>query len=228
MPISHAVLMLTIVCSASVASAVQAPANGTPAQEAPAAPVTPSAILKSSLDTVQQTVSAVKVEKWKRGTVREEAGANIHAILLDLQTTLPPVLAAADAAPGTLSKVLPITHNVDAMYDVLLRVVEAARVSAPAEQITPLEQALLDLGSARKVLSDRLLETATAQEKQMSDLRAALQKQSEAKATAQSTAAAPPCATPPPAKKAKKKRPPTTKAPQQQPAPAAGTVKPGQ
>jgi len=117
--------------------------------------------------------------------------------------------------------VLPVTRNTEALYDVLLSVVEAARISAPADQVTPLEQALSGLGNARKTLDDRLQEIATAQELETSGLRKTVQTLTAARAAA---AAAPPppakpCPAPAPARKPRKKTPAATP-PVAAPAPA--------
>jgi hypothetical protein len=167
----------------------------------------PSGILQPSLDAVQQTLASVKVEKWKKGSVRDEAGTDIHSILRDMQVNLPPLLKEADAAPGSLSKVLPVSRNVDALYDVLLRVVEAARMAAPDEQANQLRQALSGLGNARLDLDKRIQEEAAAQETQLSDLQASVQKQAAFKCPA--PPAAPACPAPAPAKKPKKKPSPS-------------------
>jgi peptidoglycan hydrolase-like protein with peptidoglycan-binding domain len=168
---------------------------------------------------VQQTVTTLRLDKWKRGTVRDETGENINAILRDLQVTLPPLLGAADAAQGTVSNVLPVSRNINSLYDVLLRVVEAARVSAPADEIVQLQQALINLGGARRILDDRLQEAVAAQEKQIVELSGTLRAQAASKCPA--PPATPVCATPTPPRKAKKKpatpakpaQPPTSPAP---------------
>jgi hypothetical protein len=182
--------------------------------------------LQSSLDAVQQAVVALKLDKWKKGTVRDEAGTHISSIQRDLQTTLPPLLKAADAAPATTSKILPVARNVGALYDVLLSVSEAARVSAPPEQVTQLEQALSGLGNARRTLDDRIQESAATLEKQVVDLRTVIQTQASKPATPP-PAAAPVCTPPPPIRKPKKKvKPPTTTQPTTA-TPAAATPKTG-
>jgi len=186
----------------------------------------PSGILQPSLDKVQQTVSSLKLDKWKRGTVREEAVANIKDIQGDVQTTLPSLLKDADAAPGTLSQVLPLSRNVDALYDVLLRVEEGARVSAPAEQVTELQHALVTLQKARSALDIQLQETAAAQEKQVTVLRTALQAQVAAR-VAEKPAPVPTCPAPPPPKKAVRKRKPPATTPQTPPAATTATPKTG-
>jgi hypothetical protein len=225
MRISNSAFILAVLFSASFVRAWQAPAHSTPAPSVspavvPAPPPAPSALLRPSLDTVQQTVSAVRLERWKKGTVREEADANIGTILRNLQDTLPSLLREADAAPGTLSKMLPVSRNIDALYDVLLRVVEGARVSAPAGQVADLQEALTGLGKARNALDNRMLEAAAAEDKQIKDLRSTLQAQSAIKCPAV-PAPAPACPTPAPAKTVKKKvrKPPAT-TPQTPPAQA--------
>lgn len=240
MRISQAVLISAICCSVVVVSAAQpGPSGPTPA--APALPkVTPSGLLRPSLDTVQQTVGALRLEKWKRGTVRDEAEQNVDGILRDLKDNLPPLLHDADAAPDTVSKVLPVSRNINALYDVLLRVSEASRVSGTGDQATQLQQALVSLGNARHALEDRLVEAAAVQEKQVSDLRVTVQTQTQtvAKLTAKVAAAPPPCPAPAPARRVRKKpstpatntgKPaaPTTNAPQKTPAQSGTTSKPG-
>jgi hypothetical protein len=140
--------------------------------------------LRPSLDAVQETLRSLRVERWKKGSIREEANDNIHSLATDMQTNLPPLLRDADAASGSLSKVLPLARHVDALYDVLLRVVEAARLAAPDEQANELRQALSTLGRARLALDDRMQEAATSQDKQITDLRVTVEKQAAFKCPA--------------------------------------------
>ena len=215
MRISHAVVVAGLGLSTCLACFAQsAPAGATAATTASGAAQTPapSALLQPSLDTVLQTVTAVKLEKWKRGTVRDETGEHITAIEHDLQGTLPPLLQAADANAGTLSKVLPVTRNAEALYDVLVSVVEAARVSAPAEQVGQLEQALSGLGAALRSLDDRVQEIAVAEEAQTGDLRKSVQTLTAAKLAAAAVPPPKPCPVPAPARKPKKKPAPATPA----------------
>ena len=148
------------------------------------APAAPSSILQPSLDTVQQTLTGLRVEKWKRGTVRDEASEDINSIVTDLQQRVPGLLKDADAAPGALSKTLPVSRHVDALYDVLLRVVEAARMAAPDDQANELRSALENLEKARLALDDSMESAAGSQEKQLVDLRVTVQKQAAYKCPA--------------------------------------------
>jgi hypothetical protein len=161
------------------------------------------------------------MEKWKSGTVRSEATANVASLQKDLQDTLPVLLAAADAEPQSLSKALPVSRNLDALYDVLLRVVDGSRVAAPADQVDQLIEAMASVQKSRLALNDHLQEMAAGQEKQVVNLQAAI-----VKAQTQ-TPPAPVCPKPPapaPAPAAKKKvvrkKPATTPTATQTPVPA--------
>ena len=105
-----------LACAAqNVAAGGPVPAsNGAPAGNG-FTPAPPSDILQQSLDEVRQTVGSVRLDKWKRGSVRDEAQNNIDAIQRYMQGTLPAMMKEADAAPGTLSKVLPVSRNIDAL-----------------------------------------------------------------------------------------------------------------
>lgn len=220
MGISKTVLIASAFISQLYPCAAQTAPVAAPGANAVSAfsPAAPSDILRRSLDEVQQTIGNLKLEKWKRGTVRDEAGTNVEAIQRDMKGTLPSLLKEADAAPGSLSKVLPASRNVDALYDVLLHVVEAARVVAPGDQVAELQTTLSDLEKARVRLGIQLQQTAAMQEKQIVDLRATVQTQSAALKVAATPPPAPKC--PAPATPARKKKRPaatTTK-------PAAGTT----
>jgi hypothetical protein len=166
-------------------------------------------IVQPSLDSVHQTLGALRIDKWKKGTVRDEASVNIDAILRDLRVNMPPLLAEADGAPGTVSKLLPVSRHLNALYDVLLRVSEASRVSGTDDQAAQLQQALQSLGNARLALDDRMLGLAGVLEKQVIDLRATIQQQA-AERVVMPTPVAVPCV-PPPVKKAAPKRKPAAK-----------------
>lgn len=164
-----------------LAYAAQAPARSTaPAQtnvSTPAALTPVTAMMQPALGAVQRTLNGVRLEKWKKGNVRDEASQNIGQIQRDIQETLPTLMRTADAAPGTLSTMLPVSRNVAALYDVLLRVVEASRVSAPDDQVEQLQQALVSLGNARLALGNQMQSSAEAMEKQVADLRATMRQQ---------------------------------------------------
>jgi hypothetical protein len=195
---SPAVFLVTC-CAASCAFAAQAPAS------APAAATqglkSPSAIMQPAIDALQQTLNMLRPEKWKMpGAEREEATANISSITHDLQGTLPSLLASADGAPNSVVQVLPAFRNIEALYDVLLRVAEAGNLSAPDQQRAALEEARVKLEEGRRALGDRLQSAAIAREKEVRDLQAAV------RAVPPPAPAPAPCPPPPVVKKHKPRK----------------------
>lgn len=231
--------ILTILCTCTL-SYPQAPADGgapaqspsgspptqtPPAQTAPVKPVQdttpalvpPSGILQPSLDTVQQTLGSLRLDRWKRGSIRDEANDHLDQILRDIRNNLPPLMQDADNSQGSVSKMLAVSRNVGALYDVLLRVVEGARVVAPGDQVDSLQQALLGLSTARLALDKRIQDAADATEKQVVDLRATVQRQAAFKCPAPPVPVAKPCVPPAP-HRARRKAP--AKTPEKKPQPA--------
>lgn len=225
MHISRANLIpLTLMALAPIMLFSQVNPAPAPAAQDPSAPplVAPSTLVQPALGNVERTLNSIKVDKWKRGSVREEAADNVNDILRDIKANVPPLLADADAAPGALSKSIPLLKHLDALYDVLLRVEEAARVSAPSDQIDQLESALKQFGAARIQLYDTMTQRAASQEKQASDLQATIKKMEaaaqEQKPAAAAHATAVPCIPPKPAVRKRRSVPKTTTPPTGQPA----------
>jgi hypothetical protein len=152
-------------------------APGPSANEAPSIP-TASSILRPALGSIGSGLATVRLDKWKvPGRMREEANANISSISRDLDGMLPTLLATADAKPASIAGTLPVYRNVDALYDVLLRVTETADRGAPKEQAAALHNALAALEAARHALGDSLLEASVLQDAKISRLEAGLQAQ---------------------------------------------------
>jgi hypothetical protein len=211
-----AVVVLAAPFRVGVAQAPTGVRPPTPAAAKPAAPVVPvSTQLQPALTIVRQTVDAVRTDKWKRGNIRDEAAQNISQIERNIDVTLPPMLRTGDSAPSSLSTLLPILRNISALYDVLLRVVEASRVVAPDEQVVQLQQALVALGNARLALSDRIQNSATAVEQQVAELQKIVQSQAATIAITSAPIVIP-CATPQPRKTIRR----TTRRPAAKPTPA--------
>ncbi len=167
--ISFAALFMTLCSGVTVAQTVPTPAAPVQAGKLP------SAILQPATANVRSALDKVRLDKWKASSaVKDETDSNIGSIRRDLDNTLPGLLAAADAAPNSVSKVMPAYRNVEALYDVLLRVDAAARSFAAGDQSAMLDQALTGLDQARRDLGDRLQSAGMAQEKQVADLQASL------------------------------------------------------
>jgi hypothetical protein len=137
--------------------------------------ILPSATLQPSLDVLKTALGQLKTDKWKASApIRNEAQANLDSVQRDVTSTLPALLTASDASPDSAAKVLPVYRNVEALYDVTLRLVVAARLSAPSDQMSALDQALARLDGARRALGDQLQSVAESQDKRTVRLEAAL------------------------------------------------------
>lgn len=184
-------LFVVVLCGPGMLAA-QAPANP-PASPPPQAVKTPSAIMQPSLDALQQVLDVLQPEKWKAsGRVREEAAANINSIRRDLTTTLPPLMATADGTPDSVAHVLPAYRNIEALYDVLLRVTETSKLSAPSQQAMTLEKTLAGLEDGRRALGDQIQAAALSRNQQLHDLQAAVRTAQHAPAPAPVTCPPPP------------------------------------
>lgn len=197
-------LLLTIGIPATGLVGQTPPAPQASAAKTDAASKAPSALLQPGLDGVKTALDGLHVDKWKvPGAVKEETTNNLGSIRRDIDGGLPPLLTAADGAPDSIAKVMPAYRNVEALYDVVLRVSGVARLGAPGQESAALAQALGSLEDGRRALGERLQNASVTQEKQMSDLRAQL------KAVPAPVVAA---ACPPPPAPAVKKKAPVKKA----------------
>lgn len=163
-----AILVLSFT-AASLGQTAEAPAPATP----PA--VSPSAILRPALANVQSTTAELKISKWKiPGSAREAAQEDVNSIQRDLGGTLPGLLASADAAPGSVPPSFAVYRNLDALYDVLLRISQKADLSAPSREAVAIASSLHELEAARRQLGDSILNTAQHHEARLVALESAV------------------------------------------------------
>jgi hypothetical protein len=201
--------------------AAPAPAPAAAEAAAPAVAPAPAAFamsnLRPALANVQTAITSLNVSRWKApNDIRATTQQDINSMQRDLNTTLPPLLAQADAAaaasgPPALSPAFAVFRNLDALYDVMLRVTETAGLAGSASDASSLEEARAGLEDGRAKLGAWLLQAIGAQDAQVVRLQAPVAH----------PAPAPP---PPPNKivvndgpdatKPHKKKPPPTPAPQ--------------
>jgi hypothetical protein len=228
-PDSAKVTLLTLLflggSGAARAQAAPPPAAPAPAAAQAAAPaVAPAPAgfamsnLRPALANVQTAITSLNVARWKApNDIRATTQQDINSMQRDLNTTLPALLAQADAAaaaasgPPALSPAFAVFRNLDALYDVMLRVTETAGLAGSASDASSLEDARGGLEDGRAKLGAWLLQAIGAQDAQVVRLQAPV---------------AHPAPAPPPAPnkivvndgpdttKPHKKKPPPTPAPQ--------------
>jgi hypothetical protein len=184
-------ITLTLVSlSASMALCQAAAPNSTSSNAAATPAAKASDILNPALAQVKDAVGGLNIARWKApNEVRAATQQNADSIQRDLSGTLPGLLATADAAPASVSAVFPVYRNIDALYDVLLRVWQTANLAAPQNEATNVTGALNKLESARTDLGNAILTASKDSEAEVVKLRADAQK---AAAAAQAAAATPP------------------------------------
>ena len=139
-----------------------------------AAVVPPSAILRPALANVQSTTAALNISKWKLpGDVRKATEQDVDSIQRDLGSTLPGLMAKADAAPASVPSSFAVYRNVDALYDVLLRISQKADMSASSKEAISIASSLRSLEVARSQLANSILSTAQHHEARIVALEAA-------------------------------------------------------
>ena len=174
MALRASVLVLAL-CAPAIALAGQTSSGNTPGTNLPAHANPPSAILRPSLEILQTAMGEMTLDRWKASpAIRTEADGNLRSVQRDLASTLPPLLAGADAAPDSTAKTLAVYRNVEALYDVMLRLDAAGRLAAPSNQTSALDQALASLSDARRALGDQVQANAEGQEARVIHLQAAL------------------------------------------------------
>jgi hypothetical protein len=153
-------------------AASPAPATGT----APAPAGSAVTNLRPALANVQSAISGLSIAHWKApSTARAATQQDVASMQRDLTTTLPGLMAQAEGAGGSgaLSPSFAVFRNLDALYDVLLRVTETAALTGPTSDASALEDARAGLEDARANLGAWLLQSLSAQDAQVAHLLAA-------------------------------------------------------
>jgi hypothetical protein len=161
-----------------------APDNSAP----PAASLTPSAIVQPAIANVQRTIGDLSIQRWKApNEVRGATQQNASSVQRDVVETLPGLLTQADATVDSVPPSFAVYRNLDALYDVLLRIYETAMLAAPQSEVDELALTLQRVEAARSQLANAILQTSQQHEAEIVKLQAAVKA-----ATATAQAAPPP------------------------------------
>jgi hypothetical protein len=136
------------------------------------APVAPGAFdlssLRPALDNVKSTVGGLSVSRWKvPGPVRANVEGDIASIQHDLNDTLPGLMASAGTGSSSVLPQFAVFRNLDALYDVLLRVAETANFANASADAASLEAARASLEDGRARLGTWLMQALGAQDAEL-------------------------------------------------------------
>lgn len=176
-------LLFAVAACLSVAPAA-AHAQAAPQSPAEAAAVPPSTLVQAALSGVQNTTSGLNIRRWRTSRdARKVAQQNVDSIQSDLGAQLPQLLTQADHTPNSVPRSFALYRNIDALYDVLLRVSRTADTAAPANEANAIAASLEQLEQARKALGDQILRVSEENQTRLEALqRAAAQSAAEAAA----------------------------------------------
>jgi hypothetical protein len=135
-------------------------------------PPFPVANLRPALANVQTALTTINIAHWKASSdIRANSQQDLASMQRDLTTTLPALMSQAEAAaangPAALSPTFAVFRNIDALYDVLLRVTETAALTGSSSDANVLEEARAGLEDGRAKLGAWLLQAIGAQDAQM-------------------------------------------------------------
>lgn len=149
------------------------PASSDSPMTAPAAVPPISESLRPALQQAGSAVGQIDVDRWKLSREwKRQLQGDAGSIQQDLSSQVPGLLQAAQASPTALGPQLSLMHNVDALYDVLVRVSTAANIAGEKNDAALLSAALQNLESARKAAADQLVSAASRQDGELAKLHA--------------------------------------------------------
>lgn len=225
-----AIAFILIVFGTAASAAAQASdPDGQATARTPSSVILPSAMLNSVLSDVQNTTSSLNVSHWKAPSrVKQATQEDVGSIQRDIGDTLPGLISRADSAPAAVSPSFAVYRNLEALYDVLLRVSETADLAAPDNEASAVSSSLQRLESARSQMADAILNNSQHNEAQIVALEAAVKAAKAAPAVRTHETVVDDGSSPKaPAKHVRKKTTPKKKAPSpSQNPPAGGTPKP--
>ena len=143
------------------------------------------ASLRPALANVQNAISGLSISHWKApSATRAATQQDVASMQRDLSATLPGLMTQAEGASAALSPSFAVFRNIDALYDVLLRVTETAALAGPESDAGSLEEARAGLEDGRAKLGAWLLQSISAQDAQIAHLQAPVPRAAAAPAAA--------------------------------------------
>jgi len=128
--------------------------------------------LEATSKSAQDDLTKLRIERWKTdGSSKKQALGNVESIQRNLQTALPEMIKQLRSAPEDLPATFKLYRNLDALYDVLGSVVEAAGAFGPKGDFQALSNDLTSFEGTRKQIAERLENLATSKEQEIVRLR---------------------------------------------------------
>lgn len=161
----------------AAAALAQAPSNSAAGAPVSYASVSQLNTLLSQLEQTSQSTQAdlskLRIEHWKvDGNSKKLALSNVESIQRNLQTALPTMIAELRSSPENLNATFRLYRNIDALYDVMVTVVESTGAFGSKDEYQALGNDFGALEDTRRGLANRLDNLTGAKEEEINHLRA--------------------------------------------------------
>ena len=171
----------------------QLPQSSQPMAGAPVPSPAIPADLGSALTNVDQAAQAtaaslktVRVDKWKTDSgTKQQAQQNVESLSRNLTTALPGMIQQVRANPNSVAAQFKLYRNLNALFDVLSTMTEAAGAFGSKNEYQTLSGELNTFDQARISLANRLQNATAQQDVEVARLRTAVQQAQAAAAAAQ-------------------------------------------
>jgi hypothetical protein len=167
---------LQFVVLTPTASALQS--NAPPQQQTEVATLSPvfSESLRPALQQVGNSVGQIHIDRWKLSqSWKVQLQSDADSIQQDLSHQLPGLFDQAQASPAALDAQLKLMQNVDALYNVLVRLTMAADLTEKKTDAALLDSAIVRLEAARKTATGQIVQAAALQNQQLVQLQTRIQ-----------------------------------------------------
>lgn len=128
--------------------------------------------LEATSKNTQSDLVKLRIERWKAdGATKKQVLGNVDSIQRNLQGAMPEILTNLRAAPESVPATFKLYRNLDALYDVLGSVVEAAGAFGSKDDLQSLSNDLSTFEATRRQLGERIDNLSTAKEAEIARLR---------------------------------------------------------
>ena len=190
--LAAAAAFLTLLGAVAFAQPQQLPQSSQPMAGAPAPTPAMPADLGSALTNVDQAAQAtaaslktLRVDKWKTDSgTKQQAQQNLDSLSRNLTAALPGMIQQVRANPNSVAAQFKLYRNLNALYDVLSTMTEAAGAFGAKNDYQTLSNELNTFDQARLSLANRLENATAQQDAEVTRLRASIQQAQQAAASA--------------------------------------------
>jgi hypothetical protein len=171
--LARAPILLSLVFSTCFPGAQVAPSSATPVPYESVSQLNGLlAQLEQASQTTQADLSKVRIEKWKAdSSYKKQILGNVDSVKRNLESALPEIVTQLRSSPEDLAASFKLYRNLDALYDVLGNVAEAAGAFGSKDEFQGLSNDLNSFERARRSFAERMEGLTTSKEAELTQLR---------------------------------------------------------